>query len=121
MKITNTETELGNQPASEITIRQRFAMAAMQGICSASDEGGMLVKHGYEWTASEAVLLRRLHGDGRDRDEVETVCQLAETSIMNRESCADVMEDRDALRAQLTAAQVEIGQLREALKKAGAM
>ncbi len=40
-----------------ITIRMHFASLAMQGICAASDEGGMLVAHGYEWTAAEAVKL----------------------------------------------------------------
>ena len=58
------------------------------------------------WTKDEikemtAVLLRRVHGDGRDRQEVETVCLLAETSIMNRESCEDLMEKIAALEARL--------------------
>ena len=59
------------------------------------------------WTKEEikqmtAVLMHRLHGDGRDRQEVETVCLLAETSIMNRESCGVVMEENEELKAKLS-------------------
>lgn len=58
------------------------------------------------WTQEEikqmtGVLLRRVHGDGRDQQEVETVCLLAETSIMNRESCGEVMEENEQLKAEI--------------------
>lgn len=63
------------------------------------------------WTKEEikemtGVLMRRAHGDGRDRQEVETICLLAETSIMNRESCERLMDKVEELKTD-HAAEVE--------------
>ena len=40
-----------------MTLRDYFAAKAMQGICASRDEAGVLIAHGYEWTASEAYKI----------------------------------------------------------------
>ena len=44
-------------PEQGMTLRDYFAAKAMQGICTSRDEAGVLIAHGYEWTASEAYKI----------------------------------------------------------------